>query len=63
MYKILDCNNPEWQKLIELYNLDIYFTPQYCKIWEDYGDGEVQAFLYESSCSENRLYKTKHKLF
>ena len=49
MYKILDYYNPEWQELVELYNLDIYFTPQYCKIWEDYGDGKPQAFLYESS--------------
>ena len=49
MYEILDNSNLKWDELVKLYNLDIYFTPQYCKIWENYGDGKVQAFLYESS--------------
>ena len=49
MYKILDYSDTEWKDLIKRYNLDIYFAPQYCKIWENYGDGEVQAFLYESA--------------
>ena len=49
MYKILNYSDTEWKDLIRQYNLDIYFAPQYCKIWEDYGDGKVQAFLYESS--------------
>ncbi len=49
MYEILDYYSLKWLKLIELYNLDIYFAPQYCKIWEDYGDGKAQAFLYEST--------------
>jgi len=49
MYEILDYSNPKWNDLVKLYNLDVYFTPQYCKIWEDYGDGKTQAFLYESS--------------
>ena len=49
MYKVLDYSDIEWKDLIRRYNLDIYFAPQYCKIWEDYGDGKVQAFLYESS--------------
>jgi len=49
MYEILNYYSSKWKKLIELYNFDIYFAPQYCKIWEDYGDGETQAFLYESS--------------
>jgi len=49
MYKILNYSDTEWKDLIRQYNLDIYFAPQYCKIWEDYGDGKAQAFLYESS--------------
>ncbi len=49
MHKILDYSNSKWADLVKLYNLDIYFTPQYCKIWEDYADGKAQAFLYESS--------------
>jgi len=49
MYKVLYYPDTEWKDLIKKYNLDIYFTPQYCKIWEDYGDGKAQAFLYESS--------------
>ena len=52
MYKILDYSDIEWKDLIKRYNLDIYFAPQYCKIWEDYGDGEVQAFLYKSALGE-----------
>ena len=49
MYKILNYSDAEWKDLIRQYNLDIYFAPQYCKIWEDYGDGKAQAFLYEST--------------
>jgi len=49
MYKVLDYSDTEWKDLIKQYNLDIYFAPQYCKIWEDYGDGKAQAFLYEST--------------
>ena len=49
MYEILDYYNSKWADLVKLYNLDVYFAPQYCKIWEDYGDGKAQAFLYESS--------------
>ena len=49
MYEILDNSNLKWDELVKLYNLDVYFAPQYCKIWEDYGDGETQAFLYENS--------------
>jgi len=48
LYKIIDVKNKIWKQIIELYQLDIYFYPEYLKIWEDYGDGEVQAFLYES---------------
>ena len=46
MYKILDYSYTEWKDLIKRYNIDIYFAPQYCKIWEDYGDGNAQSFLY-----------------
>jgi hypothetical protein len=49
MYKILNYSDTEWKNIIRQYNLDIYFASQYCKIWEDYGDGKAQAFLYESS--------------
>lgn len=49
MYKVLYYPNTEWKDLIKKYNLDIYFTPQYCKIWGDFEEGKVQAFLYESS--------------
>ena len=49
MYKVFNYSDTEWKDLTKRYILDIYFTPQYCKIWEDYGDGETQAFLYESS--------------
>jgi len=49
MHKILNYSDTKWKDLINRYNLDIYFAPQYCKIWEDYGDGKTQAFLYESS--------------
>ena len=52
MYKILDYSDTEWKDLIKRYKIDIYFAPQYCKIWEDYGDGEVQAFLYKSALGE-----------
>ena len=52
MYEILDNSNLKWDELVKLYNLDVYFAPQYCKIWEDYGDGEVQAFLYGSALGE-----------
>ena len=49
MYKILDYSDTEWKDLIKRYNLDIYFTPQYCKVWEEYCDGKSQAFFHESS--------------
>lgn len=49
MYKVLYYPNTEWKDLTKKYNLDIYFTPQYCKIWGDFEEGKVQAFLYESS--------------
>jgi hypothetical protein len=52
MFKILGYSSTEWKDLIKQYNLDIYFAPQYCKIWEDYGDGEAQAFLYKSALGE-----------
>ena len=49
MYKVIEYSDTERKDLIKRYNLDVYFTPQYCKIWEDYGDGKAQAFLYEST--------------
>ena len=52
MYKVLYYSDTEWKDLIKQYSLDIHFAPQYCKIWEDYGDGEVQAFLYKSALGE-----------
>lgn len=39
----------KWETLIKNNKVDIYFSPYYLKIWDDYGDGEVQAFYYESS--------------
>jgi len=48
MFMVLDYFNPKWTELVKKYKLDVYFTPQYCKVWEKYGDGEVQAFFYES---------------
>ena len=49
MYEILDNSNLKWDELVKLYKLDVYFAPQYCKIWEEYGDGKSQAIFYESS--------------
>ena len=49
MYEILDNSNLKWDELVKLYKLDVYFAPQYCKIWEEYGDGKSQAFFHESS--------------
>ena len=52
MYKLLQYSNDKWEKIIEKDDLDIYFSPNYLKIWEDYGDGETQAFFYESSAGK-----------
>ncbi|WP_052356449.1 GNAT family N-acetyltransferase [[Clostridium] dakarense] len=38
----------EWKaKLNGIDDIDIYFTPEYCKIYEDNGDGEAKLFEYE----------------
>jgi len=49
MYEVFSFKNKKWENIIKENNLDIYFSPYYLKIWEDYGDGKTQAFLYENS--------------
>lgn len=52
MYEVLDYHNSKWADLVKIYDLDVYFAPQYCKIWENYGDGKNQAFLYKGSAGK-----------
>jgi len=72
MHAIFDFKNKRWKNIIKENKLDIYFSPYYFKIWEDYGDGKTQAFLYESSIGkvlypylirEINFGKTKVKYF
>jgi hypothetical protein len=49
MFEILDRFNPKWDNLVKEYDLDVYFTPQYCGVWEEYGDGKANLFFYESN--------------
>ena len=48
-------DNNEWQNLVNLYDIDVSFSPNYFKIWEDCGDGKAHVVLYES-CMGMVLY-------
>lgn len=40
-------NAAEWYRYLqELPKADIYFTPDYCKIYEENGEGQAQLFVY-----------------
>jgi len=49
MFEVLDHFSPKWAELVKKYKLDVYFAPQYCRIWEKYGDGKAKLFFYESN--------------
>jgi len=49
MFEILDSFNPKWTELAKKYELGVNFTPQYCRVWEENGDGKAKLFFYESN--------------
>ena len=47
--RILDISSPSWAEFLDKFpeNLkDIYFTPDYLKLYENIGEGTAQCFLY-----------------
>jgi hypothetical protein len=48
-YTVVDASSMEkWNSYIrQIQNVDIYFTPEYCKIYEENGEGKAQLFIYE----------------
>ena len=48
-FRILDLNDKEiWHDYLNrLHRKDVYFTPEYCEIYEKNGEGTAQLFLYE----------------
>ena len=59
MYKILTKNESnEWCQLINLLpqgQRDVYFTPDYYSLYQNYGDGEARCFVFEKD-GELALY-------
>lgn len=51
MYKVLDLTEvSKWDHLLEKLpteRQDIYFTPTYYSLYQNYGDGEAQCFVFE----------------
>ncbi|MDF2714757.1 MAG: hypothetical protein K0R28_1682 [Paenibacillus sp.] len=47
-YSIVDADSrEEWNAYLgQIHNADIYFTPEYCKIYEENGEGKAQLFVY-----------------
>lgn len=48
-YLVYDMTQADkWRNVIEQLNVcDIFFTPEYCKIYEANGEGEAKCFVYE----------------
>lgn len=50
-YKILTLNDPEeWNNLLAklpIEQQDIYYTPEYYSLYENYGDGKAMCFVFE----------------
>ena len=47
-------DSDKWKEFIKKLNvdqLDIYFTPEYYKLYEDYGDGQAQCFVFQDGTS------------
>jgi Acetyltransferase (GNAT) domain len=55
-FRILDLNDKKtWHDYFNrLSRKDVYFTPEYCEIYEKNGDGKAQLFLYEEG--ENFIF-------
>lgn len=51
MYKVITLSeNREWKEklaIIPIDKQDIYFTPTYYSLYQNYGDGEAQCFVFE----------------
>ena len=51
MYKVLGLNETvEWNRLLSLLpkeRRDVYFLPEYYSLYQNYGDGEAQCFVFE----------------
>ena len=51
MFKILGINKKkEWSDFVNsipVENCDVYFTPEYYSLYQNYGDGETQCFVFE----------------
>lgn len=51
MVDLLTLNNAfkwnDYLRLIPLYCQDVYFTPQYYSLYQNYGDGDALCFVYE----------------
>lgn len=50
-FKVLDLSEQvEWKRYVELLlpsKRDIYFTPEYYSLYQNYGDGEARCFVFE----------------
>lgn len=50
-FKVLDIGDSDvWEKYIinlPLNQQDVYYTPEYYKLYENYGDGKAQCFVFE----------------
>lgn len=50
MYIVLDSNSVEWEKYLSDMNKnlqDIYYTSDYCRLYEENGDGKAKLFVYK----------------
>ena len=59
MYKVFDLSQKnEWRAYIEKLPLDqqdVYYTPEYYELYENYGDGKAQCFVFKKE-NEVALY-------
>ncbi len=59
MYKLLDLSQQnEWRACIEKLPIDqqdVYYTPEYYELYQNYGDGKAQCFIFEKD-GEIALY-------
>lgn len=51
MFEIIDLKDSDsWKSLLAKLPLepqDIYYTPEYYSLYENYGDGKARCFVYE----------------
>lgn len=58
-YKVFSTGEPaEWKRYLSLLSEDIqdvYYTPEYYRLYEDFGDGKARCFVYQSG-GETAIY-------